>query len=1272
MPTDSPDRSDRPDRPDNGNARPADGADDAAVPAPRKPVRRTQKLGELRSSNPSGRVPDGVSAQPPDVLPAAAASAAAVAGAATDIMPRPSPTDSRGKTRERERDDDHDDHDDDLDRNAPTMIEPPSPSFSAAMLIAGRQREAGQSGSEVTSDHPANESIAGFVSATRGVSAAVDLTNPARPEWTPPVPGDLRRGARYLGIEEIARGGMGSIRVGFDRDLRREVAMKVILGGTSAPVDKQARFLEEAQVTGQLEHPNIVPVHDLGIGTDGSLFFTMKLVRGESLLEVIQKTRDHDAGHERHFTLPRMLQIFLRICDATAFAHSRGVIHRDLKPENVMVGGYGEVLVMDWGLSKVMGRPDQVRTRLDVTSDRSEEGLVKTHAGSIVGTPGHMPPEQARGELENLDERSDIYALGCILYEILTFEPPFPGNDVPKLIKLVRRGRFDPPTRRAPERNIPRELEEVVMRSMAFRKEDRYQTVRDLAAEIERYLDGRTLTSVSYTPGQLFGKWMRRNMKAAIVAVVFIVLSTLLGGYAVWSAVAERDAARNDAAALRDQVAQLAAAPRGLDDPGARLAMRRNSLLAEADAALAQHDAQLARLRLRQAAALPDTPSSQPFLRALERRLASMLDTSLRYLPTGDVITCIALDATRTRMLAGAANGRILLLDVREGARDQTAPVILHDHAVTAVCFVGDDILIGDETGQICRRATDGREIERQSAGTRAIINLIADSESLMVTDSIGRLTVWPLPFGPRPRSLRFASPYRFSAVAEGQTMIAYGTDVGIVQLAMQRAANRFISTTATSLGVIRHVEFGADDATLAVLGDAGVAVFDVLRDERDGDARLSMRYRLASPHDICGGLALDADNRLWIGSAGGFDSFALGTGCFCAQHSTALPVSGAPRTDDAPTVAPTRVSRLVTTVRGMAGLDTDGRLWVLDRRPALPTIVTPELSGSCRIAVSRNGQHCLVTDGAAVVVIDRALGWHPQRLVTPAPPGAVAFSPDGRRAFIACTNGQLLVHTGTEDGPLPVEPDSERRRPRGWDLIDTGAKGAASLLVHVGGRELFFVAAEARVTRVVLSDAVASLAAETVYSRVGPSDAGAVAAWSAAHRLLFRPREAGGGVDVLAAEDGALSGTIAVPPDAAGKPVRVTSLVLTPRADMLLVGDSRGRVHGIAGPAEAPAQWRTRWTLESVSARAIVKIVHAGDSGLMMTADAAGEVRAWRFDRDRAPEPRGTLVRAGLPHGPLALAVINDAERQAQVWFPVAGTGCPFGTARVIDLLGE
>ena len=357
---------------------------------------------------------------------------------------------------------------------------------------------------------------------------------------------------------KIAQGGMGSILAGRDRVLGRQIAVKMMLARSNATQRQQLRFITEAQITGQLEHPGIVPIHQLGRDHAGNLYYSMKLVKGRTLAELIE-------SDEKKSTT-EMLGIFRSVCDAVGFAHSRDVIHRDLKPDNIMLGEYGEVLVMDWGLAKALKSRSVLETqevagtesslRLDnligISPDdelqfdepapvdpesKSDSNTIRDFRvgsnvdvsieGQVQGTPSFMAPEQARGDLAAMGPPTDIYALGAILYFILTGESPVDGEDVMDTLRKVIRGEIVPPEQLAPERRIAPELSAIAMKAMANDPADRYQSARELTTDVQRFLDGHSVSAKADHAGEQFVKLVRRNkpIVAALVATIVITVS---------------------------------------------------------------------------------------------------------------------------------------------------------------------------------------------------------------------------------------------------------------------------------------------------------------------------------------------------------------------------------------------------------------------------------------------------------------------------------------------------------------------------------------------------------------------------------------------------------------------------------------------------------------------------------------------------------------------------------------------------------------------------
>ncbi len=293
---------------------------------------------------------------------------------------------------------------------------------------------------------------------------------------------------KYVVDGKIGQGGMGAIYRVFDQDLKRATVLKVILPGVMEDALLFSRFIEEAQITGQLEHPNIVPVHELGVLGDDKLYFAMKFVEGQALGEILKGVRDSAPGFREKYTRFTLLTIFRKVCDAIGYAHSREIIHRDIKPDNIMVGPYGEVLLMDWGLARPSDRHDEADDTGEPTC--SSDDALKTKYGVVKGTPAYMSPEQAKGLVAEIDKRSDIYLLGTTLYAMVTFCVPFTGNDIYEILANAENGNYVPPGMRAPEHEIPEELCRIIQKAMGYLPEDRYQTVEELSADIDALMAG--------------------------------------------------------------------------------------------------------------------------------------------------------------------------------------------------------------------------------------------------------------------------------------------------------------------------------------------------------------------------------------------------------------------------------------------------------------------------------------------------------------------------------------------------------------------------------------------------------------------------------------------------------------------------------------------------------------------------------------------------------------------------------------------------------------
>jgi serine/threonine-protein kinase len=314
-------------------------------------------------------------------------------------------------------------------------------------------------------------------------------------------------GTRYQLLERVARGGMGVVYAALDEMLNRRVALKV-LDVPVADGEFARRLSREARVVARLEHPGIVPVHDVGTLSDGRVFYAMKFVEGQRL----------DKHVEAVTSLPDRLRLFLRICDAVAFAHARGVLHRDLKPANVMVGAFGEVLVMDWGLAKILREqsaeedPEAAILHAPRASDRLADATQATHVtgqGTVLGTPGYMSPEQASGDIDHLDERSDIFSLGAVLRFLCA-----PA--------VAERNQNYGGRRR------DKALEAICAKATETNPADRYASVSDLSADVSRYLDGLPVSVRRETILDRAARFYRRHTVAILLILAYLVMRILL------------------------------------------------------------------------------------------------------------------------------------------------------------------------------------------------------------------------------------------------------------------------------------------------------------------------------------------------------------------------------------------------------------------------------------------------------------------------------------------------------------------------------------------------------------------------------------------------------------------------------------------------------------------------------------------------------------------------------------------------------------------------
>jgi serine/threonine-protein kinase len=331
-----------------------------------------------------------------------------------------------------------------------------------------------------------------------------------------PCPGGY---ARYTEFNDLAEGGGAVLQTGIDTYLGREVVFKKLLPEFRDDEVMIRRFLREARVTALIQHPATVPVYEVGRDDENIPYFTMKKVAGHSLQEILSGIASHDPEYRAFDSREKLIDIIIQVAQAIAYAHECGVVHRDIKPANILVGDFGEVLVMDWGIAKVMGEKDENLEDPHGDLDQPADGI--TLKGKVYGTPRYMSPEQAKGET-NIDHRTDIFSLGAVIYEALTQRPLFFGADRKEVLHQILTRRIKSPAKLEPLKLIPAPLDALCMHALEKHADDRYQTMRELVEDLEHYRRNEGVSVIEETPWQRFSQWARPRFTRTAWALLFV------------------------------------------------------------------------------------------------------------------------------------------------------------------------------------------------------------------------------------------------------------------------------------------------------------------------------------------------------------------------------------------------------------------------------------------------------------------------------------------------------------------------------------------------------------------------------------------------------------------------------------------------------------------------------------------------------------------------------------------------------------------------------